>query len=273
MEMCGFLSYNCIIGIICQNNIREKMCMDIDREKLKQLEKSRTKKKAFSDSLVLSSFLAIIHTLIEIGSKMSIVEMARFTNSINHWIKNRPANKKSRNCTEGTIVEVEFGLTYKTETPYRHSALVIKEYKNKIMVIPSTSKQDYWENGFHPLSNPTGNKEYFRVTTTDGFDHDCVLVMNELKTISKNRIISTCGNMEVSSEDCLYKQIRKALFYDIFSDEIKEYEDKITEINGIIQENKETIQSLFSTIRRKNAILSKVTKKQSNKKFSNKNMK
>lgn len=63
MEICGFLSYNCIIGIICQNNIREEMCMDIDREKLKQLEKSRTKKKAFSDSLVLSSFLAIIHTL------------------------------------------------------------------------------------------------------------------------------------------------------------------------------------------------------------------
>ena len=142
--------------------------MDIDREKLKKFEKSKTRKKAFTDSLVLSSFLKIMHAFIEVGSKMSIVEMARFTNSIDHWIKGRSAKKKTRNCSEGTIVEVEFGLTYKTETPYRHSALVIKEYSNKVVVIPSTSKQEYWDKGYHPTSNPSGDKEYFRVTVTDG---------------------------------------------------------------------------------------------------------
>lgn len=241
--------------------MRNEKHMDIDREKLKKLEKSKTNRRAFSDSLVLSSFLKIMYSFIEVGSKMSIVEMARFTNAINHWIKGRSAKKKTRNCAEGTIIEVEFGLTYKTETPYRHSALVVKEYKNKVMVIPSTSKQDYWDEGFHPTSNPTGNKEYFRVTITDGFDHDCVLAMNDFKIVSKNRIISTCGNMDISSGNCLYKQIRKILLYDIFADEIKEYEDKISNLDEIIQEKKETIQSLHSTIRRKNAILSKVTSK------------
>lgn len=235
--------------------------MDIEREKLKKLEKSKTKKKAFSDSLVLSSFLKIMHTFIETGSKMSVVEMARFTNAVDHWIKNRPAKKKSRNCSEGTIVEVEFGLTYKTETPYRHSALVIKEYTNKVVVIPSTSKQEYWDNGYHPTSNPSGSKEYFRVTITDGFDHDCVLSMNDFKTISKNRIISTCGSIDVSSENCLYKQIKKMLLCDIFADEIKEYEDKIAQMDETIQEKKKIIQSLHSTIRRKNTILTKVTNK------------
>ena len=235
--------------------------MDIDRDKLKNIEKSKSRKKAFSDSLVLSSYLKIVHKLIEIGSKMSMVEMARFTNSIDHWIKNRPANKKSRHCSEGTIIEAEFGLTYKTETPYRHSALVIKEYPNKVIVIPSTSKSDYWDNAFHPLSNPNGNKEYFRVTTTDGFDHNCVLVMNDLKTISKNRIISTCGRMDTLSEDCIYKQIRKLLLNDIFSEEVNEYEDRISTLKSNIQNNKEKIQSLFSTIRRKNIILSKTTNK------------
>lgn len=228
--------------------------MDIDREKLKKFEKSKTRKKAFTDSLVLSSFLKIMHAFIEVGSKMSIVEMARFTNSIDHWIKGRSAKKKTRNCSEGTIVEVEFGLTYKTETPYRHSALVIKEYSNKVVVIPSTSKQEYWDKGYHPTSNPSGDKEYFRVTVTDGFDHNCVLSMNDYKTISKNRIISTCGNMDISSESCLYRQIRKILLHDIFADEIKEYEEKIVEME-------ETIKSLFSTIRRKNIILTKVINK------------
>lgn len=235
--------------------------MDINREELKKIEKSKTTRKAFSDSLVLSSFLKIMHKFIEVGSKMSVVEMARFTNAINHWIKSRSAKKKTRNCTEGTIVEIEFGLTYKTETPYRHSALVIKEYTNKVVVIPSTSKQNYWDDGFHPISNPTGNKEYFRVTTSDGFDHDCVLVMNDFKVVSKNRILSTCGNMDTSSTDCLYRQIIRILLYDIFADEIKKYEDKINEMEETIQENKETIQSLFSTIRRKNIILTKITNK------------
>lgn len=234
--------------------------MNIDRDELKNIEKSKSKKKAFSDSLVLSSYLKIVHKLIETGSKMSMVEMARFTNSVDHWIKNRPANKKSRHCSEGTIIEAEFGLTYKTETPYRHSALVIKEYSNKVVVIPSTSKTDYWDNAFHPLSNPNGNKEYFRVTTTDGFDHNCVLVMNDFKTISKNRIISTCGYMDIISENCVYKQIRELLLNDIFSEEIKEYEDKISALENNIQDDKDKIQSLFSTIRRKNAILSKITK-------------
>ena len=44
--------------------------MNIDRDKLKSIEKSKSKKKAFSDSLVLSSYLKIVHKLIEIGSKM-----------------------------------------------------------------------------------------------------------------------------------------------------------------------------------------------------------
>ena len=87
-----------------------------------------------------------------------------------------------------------------------------------------------------------------------GFDHNCVLSMNDYKTISKNRIISTCGNMDISSESCLYRQIRKILLHDIFADEIKEYEEKIVEME-------ETIKSLFSTIRRKNIILTKVINK------------
>lgn len=235
--------------------------MDIDREKLKKLEKSKTRKKAFSDSLVLSSFLKIMHTLIEVGSKMSLVEMARFTNSVDHWIKNRPAKKKSRNCREGTIVEVEFGLTYKAETPYRHSALVIKEYTNKVLVIPSTSRPEYWNDGFHPITNPNGNKEFLRVATSDGFDHECVLIMNDFKIISKNRIISTCGSMDILSDNCLYKHIRKMLLNDIFIDEIKEYENVISEKDKMIQENLDIIKSLHTTIRRKNAILTNVTKK------------
>lgn len=234
--------------------------MDINTEKLKKFEKSKSIKKAFSDSLVLSSFLKITHNLINVGSKMTLVEMARFSNSINHWIKNRTAKKKSRHCVEGTIVEVEFGLPYKTETPYRHSALVIKEYTNKVFVIPSTSKQKYWDDGFHPDLNPTGNKEYFRVSTTDGFDHNCVLVMNDYKVISKNRIISTCGNMDTTSDNCLYKQIKKILLHDIFESELLEYTDEIDTLNQTIKEKKDTIKALHGVIRKKNIIIEKNTK-------------
>lgn len=67
--------------------------------------------------------------------------------------------------------------------------------------------------------------------------------------------------MDILSENCIYKQIRELLLNDIFSDEIEEYKDKISVLECDIQDKEDTIQSLFSTIRRKNKILSNVINK------------
>lgn len=186
---------------------------------------------------------------------MSVTEMARFSNSIDKWMLSRTKKKSRRRCPPGTIIEVEFGLPFKGETPYRHSAMVIHEYETKVLVCPSTSNKDLWGKAYHPISNPDGSKQFYRVDKSDGFDHECVLSLVECKSISKNRIIETYGIVDVKSEESAYKQIRKILFYEIFPEEIKEYEQQITELekviddkNQIITNKNKKIKELYSKI-------------------------
>ena len=231
--------------------------MRIDDEQLKNIEKKKKRSKAFGDSIVLSSFLKNIHELIEISAKMSITEMARFSNSIDRWMLSRSKKKSKRRCPPGTIIEVEFGLPFKGETPYRHSAMVIHEYESKVLVSPTTSNKDLWEKAYHPISNPDGSKEFYRVDKTDGFDHNCILSLVECKSISKNRIIETYGIVDTKSEESVYRQIKKILFYEIFPDEIQEYKNQIKELEKEIDNNKQTIanknkkiKELYSKINR-----------------------
>ncbi len=247
--------------------------MNIDSEELKGIQRTKVSYKAFSDSTLLSSFLAIINNIIEMGSKMNNIEMAMFTDSIQHWIKSRNKKKSSKRCSPGTIIEVEFGLSYKIETPYRHSALVIKDYQNKVLVVPCTSHKEFVDIAYHPQKRPDGDKNYRLVGTEDNFDHDCVLVLNDIKTVSKNRIISTCGKIDTESENSAYYEIRKIILNDIFSNEIQNYEKEIYELNNTIESYRETvytkkgiIDSLYRTIEMKEKHIQKLENKSTPKK-------
>ena len=242
--------------------------MNIDIEGLKEIERTKNKSNGFSDSLLLSSFISTIDNIIAIGNKMSKSEMAMFINSFQYWILNRSKKKSTKRCLPGTILEVELGFAYKPETPYRHSALVIKEYKDKVLIVPSTSNKTFVKSAYHPIDNPSGNKSYRKVGKSDGFDHDCVLALDDFKTISKNRIISTCGSIDVDSDDCLYKEIRRTLLYTIFNEETSEFEQRIENLNDEIakkqeeiHKQKEKVSSLFGKIHQKNLYIQKLTKK------------
>lgn len=215
--------------------------MNIDINKIKNIEKEKKKAKAFSENVLLSSFISIINNVIEMGSKMNVLEMAMFIDSMQSWINNRGKKKSSKKCSPGTIVEVDLGLSYKTETPYRHSALVIKEYQNKVLIVPSTSRKDFLKVAYHPVDNMNGEQTFRKVGKEDCFDHDCVLVLNDFKIVSKNRIMSTCGTVDTTSENCLYKEIRNTIMNDVFSDEISVYKSQISNLECTINSYKETV--------------------------------
>lgn len=247
--------------------------MNIDSRELRKIEKEKITSKAFMDSILLSSFLKVIHNIIEVGSKINNLEMAMLTDSINHWIIGRNEKKKSKKYLSGTIIEVEFGLSYKTETPYRHSAIVIKDLTNKVLVVPSTSKQEFIKRAYHPIDNPNGDIHFRKVDENDNFDHECVLTLNDMRTISKNRIISICGFIETQDKNCLYKEIKQNLLKIYFDEEIQEYESKIHELNDDINSYKETvynkkgiIDSLYKTIDKKERYIKRLEKSNKRKK-------
>ena len=241
--------------------------MNINSSELRKIQKEKKSFKAFNDSPLLSSFIGVVNNIIELGSNMNSIEMSMFSDSINYWMKARRKKKSSKKCDPGTIVEIEYGLPYKTEIPYRHSGLVIKSYDNKILVVPCTSHKDFLDKAYHPIDNPNGDIAYRKVGIEENFDHDCVLVLDDFKVISKNRIISTCGQVNMDTEESVYYEVRNTIFHNVFTNEIKQYEDEILRLNNVIDSYKMTvynkkgiIDSLYKTIASQNRKIEKLQK-------------
>lgn len=216
------------------------MRIDYDLLKHISLESKNKTKDAFEDSIILSSCLKLFSNIIFELQSLKVNEVALFVNSMNHWITNKKFSI-NRKYKAGTVVEYECGLNYQDELSYRHTGLVIEEFDKKIVVIPSSSTQS--------LIDKSSEKEdglwyYVLVGKNEGFNHDCVLLLNDMKTVSKKRIIGSFGNITKSEYGkILFDNIKKELMRHYFSKKFLEKEnmikDLVEENNRINNENKE----------------------------------
>lgn len=216
--------------------------MRIDYELLKRisLDSKNKTKDAFDDSIILSSCLKLFSNIIYELQSLKINEVALFVNSMNHWTTNKKysANRKYK---AGTVIEYECGLNYQDELSYRHTGLIIEEFDKKVVVIPSSSTKS--------LIDKSSEKEnglwyYILVGKTEGFDHLCVLLLNDMKTVSKKRIIASFDNITKTEEGKqLFNNIKLELMRHYFPKQISEKEniikDLIEENNRLNNLNKE----------------------------------
>lgn len=208
--------------------------MRIDYELLKHisLDTKNKGKDAFDDSIILSSCLKLFSNIIFELQSLKVNEVALFVNSMNHWITNKKysANKKYR---PGTVIEYECGLNYQDELSYRHTGLVIEEFDKKVVVIPSSSTQS--------LIDKSNEKEdglwyYVLVGKKEGFNHNCVLLLNDMKTISKKRIIGSFINMTKNESGAkIFDYVKLELMSHYFPKQLLEKENII---NDLSEENK-----------------------------------
>ena len=208
--------------------------MRIDYETLKRisLESKNKTKDAFDDSIILSSFLKLFSNIIYELQSLKVNEVALFVNSMNHWITNKKysSNKKYK---PGTIIEYECGLNYQEELSYRHTGLVIEELDKKIVVIPSSSTNS--------LIDKSSEKEnglwyYVLVGKNEGFDHECVLLLNDMKTVSKKSVIGSFKKMTKSIPGSkIFDTIKLSLVHHYFPKQILE-KDNI--IRDLLEENR-----------------------------------
>lgn len=208
--------------------------MKIDYNLLKQisLDDENKTKNAFEDSIILSSFLKLFSNIIYELQSLKVNEVALFVNSMNHWITNKKhsANRKYR---PGTVIEYECGLNYQDELSYRHTGLVLEEFDKKVVVVPSSSTQSLIEKS---SEKEDGLWYYVLVGKNEGFDHDCVLLLNDMKTISKKRIIGSFANMTKSIDGAkIFNEIKTILIQHYFPKQLLEKENMI---NDLVEENK-----------------------------------
>lgn len=193
--------------------------MRIDYKKLGQIaiDPAYRKRLAKDTSDVLANYLYLMSNLNAGVDAWSASEMAMITNSLNRW-QDKKTQVNSQNVSVGDIFMVDFGLCYAPELSYGHPALVLETWANLMFVVPATSSASKLAQAYHPEDNPDGKWYYRKVGSGDGFAHDCVLIINNARIISKSSILSPMGKLVCDLQDGrqLFREVKATLLNHLF---------------------------------------------------------
>lgn len=193
--------------------------MRVDYKKLGQIaiNPAYRNQLAKDTSDVLANYLYLMSNLNADVDVWSAAEMAMITNSLNRW-QDKKAQVNSPNISVGDILMVDFGLCYAPELSYGHPALVLETWNNLMFVVPATSSSSKLSQAYHPTDNPGGKWYYRKVGAADGFAHDCVLIINNAKIISKSSILSPMGKLTCNLQDKkqLFREVKSTLLEHLF---------------------------------------------------------
>ena len=182
--------------------------MRIDYKKLGQIaiDPNYRNIPAKNTSDVLANYLYLMSNLNADVDTWSASEMAMITNSLNRW-QDKKTNLSRQQISVGDILMVDLGLHYAPALSYGHPALVLEEWKNLMFIVPATSSSSKLSQAYHP-----------KVGAADGFAHDCVLIINNAKIISKAAILSpmwkqTC---DLQNKTQLFREVKNTLMEHLF---------------------------------------------------------
>lgn len=93
-------------------------------------------------------------------------------------------------------------------------------------------------NAYHPIGNKSGVWYYYEVGVKDGFAERCSLILGNICTISKGRLLEKKGHLtcNMSSENSLYREIRNIIFTHMFRNGYNKLEEKISSLEEKIVE-------------------------------------
>ena len=137
----------------------------------------------------------------------------------------------------GDIFNIDFGINYEPEMSYNHPGLILEEVGDLVLVIPSSTSSTKLSNAYHPVKNKNGYWYYYEVDKSDGFAERCVLILGNVCTISKGRLLEKKGHLtcDIADENSLYRNIRNIMMQHLFAKEYNKLTAKITELEKQIQ--------------------------------------
>lgn len=186
-----------------------------------------------------------------INNKFTQDELKRFSMSDYRWSNNRnkPNQSTRRTVKKGEIYQFEFGKNYIPEMSYEHRGLVIGVRKKLLYVLPIFSYNPAKHpDVYHPIDSPTSKSDMFLLKNSDFsfISHDSVLKLNDIRTISVNRILyQQSGVIPISSDT--YKKIEELVLQKYFPEFIHEHTQIIQRLNkaeSILKEKESDCQIL-----------------------------
>ena len=231
--------------------------MQIDYEKLASIATDPTSRSTMAKdtSEVLASYMQILSNLIFAAERFSESEMAMIISSLNRWVTKKDISVKHAYAV-GTIVQMEWGNNFSPELSYKHPAVIIEEWTNTVLVIPTTSTPAKVAAAYHPTDNPSGKWYYRKVGVAEGFAHDCALILNNAKIMSKARIISVSRTIagDLNDDSNVFREVRKTMIKNFFSKEWIEHQKLVQAFEQEKEQNK-SLQEAYDKLLEENRLL------------------
>ncbi len=145
-------------------------------------------------------------------------ELDRFSKSDYRWANNRTKSFRHLNVKKGEIYQFEFGKNYIPEMSYEHRGLVIGVKQKLLYVLPIFSYDPHKHlDIYHSVDSSNSKSDMFLLKSNEFsfITHDSLLKLNDIRTVSVNRILYQQKGRILPSSDT-YKQIEKLVLQKYF---------------------------------------------------------
>lgn len=248
--------------------------MQIDYEKLSTIAADPTARSTMAKdtSEVLASYMQILSNLIYATERLTESEMAMIISSLNRWITKKDISVNS-SYGIGKIVQMDWGNNFSPELSYKHPAVIIEEWTHTVLVVPTTSTPAKVLTAYHPTDNPSGKWYYRKVGITEGFAHECALILNNAKIMSKTRITSVSGTIlgNLSDDNNVFREVRRTMIKNFFKKEWIDYQKLMQAYEQEKTRNQE-LQEKYAKLLTENKMLKSAENIDANEKTSKKQL-
>lgn len=186
-----------------------------------------------------------------ISNIFSTDELERFSKSDYRWASDRTKQYRQRQVKKGEIYQFEFGKNFKPEMSYEHRGLVIGVKQKLLYVLPIFSYNPVKHTDvYHPIDFPKSKSDMFLLKSSEFsfISHNSVLKLNDIRTVSINRILyQQSGSIPLSSDT--YKKIEELVlqkYFPNFKHNFLQMEQDLASSKMEFQEQEKRIKILIS---------------------------
>lgn len=169
--------------------------------------------------------------------------------SMQNWIQKKEVTTSTSSPDYGQIWLTDLGSNYKPECSYAHPAVVIEKIGNMVLVVPSTTSPQLVADAYHPDDNPTGDKFYRKIGKAEGFASTSVLILSNVRAISRGRLLDLKGVMSgVNDKSSVFWEIKDRAFEFAFPKKhieiynLKKAAQQLEEDRNKLQEEKDELE-------------------------------
>ena len=181
-----------------------------------------------------------------INQLFTLDELHRFSKSDSRWVSNKGKRFQTRKPKKGEIYQFEFGKNYAPEMSYEHRGLVIGVKDKLLYVLPIYSYDPgKHTNVYHPTDFPNSKSDLFLLKSSEfgWIKHDSVLKLNDIRTVSINRILYLHPGSIAPNTDT-YKCIITLVLKKYFAEFYHEFECDKMKCQAMLEDNAKLIEEV-----------------------------